>query len=393
MKDVNYFATCPKGLEQLLEEELRHLGAGATKQTVAGVMFKGTLEFAYKACLWSRFANRILLPIITFPAKNAEELYKGASKIWWQDHLSADKTFVVNFSGVSDNLKHTQFAAQKIKDAIVDQFRAKTGARPSVDKRTPDLRINGVLRRNQVTLSIDLSGESLHRRGYRLEGASAPLKENLAAAILHRANWPEIARKGGSLVDPMCGSGTILIEALLMAADIAPNLQRQRFGFQGWKHYRESSWLPIIAEAKQRAKQGKQMLLATIYGYDIDPEVITIAQANIECAGLASHIKVKTQDVKYLTNETKKIFGLCICNPPYGERLAEVEDLLQLYRILAKKWQENFLNWEAALLTGNVEVSKQMGLKAYKKYALFNGTIPCELLLFHLKPEWFVGSH
>lgn len=391
MKHERFFATCPKGLEQLLEEELQNLNATDTKQTVAGVHFKGSLETAYRACLWSRFASRILLPLATFPAVDAEDLYKGASKIPWLQHLSVQTTFLVNFSGASDALKHTQFAAQIIKDAIVDQFRAKKGERPSVDKVDPMLRINAFLRKGVVTISLDLSGESLHRRGYRLEGGAAPLKENLAAAILYRAKWLDVAKKGGSLLDPMCGSGTLLIEGVMMAADIAPGLFRKKFGFEGWKQHDKASWQKLQLEARERAKQGKLMLLSTVHGYDVNPDVILLANSNIKRAGLTNFIKLQVADVSQLSNhQIKKTYGLCITNPPYGERLFEEQDLLPLYREFAKKLKENFLNWEAAIFTGNPELSKNMGLRAYKKYSLYNGMIPCQLLLFHLTPEWFI---
>jgi 23S rRNA (guanine2445-N2)-methyltransferase / 23S rRNA (guanine2069-N7)-methyltransferase len=388
-----FFATCPKSLELLLEEELQSLGASQTRQTVSGVTFQGSLEMAYKACLWSRLANRILLPLTSFPAGTAEELYQGASKVRWHEHMDEATTFVVNFTGMSDDLQHTQFAAQKVKDAIVDQFRRKSGARPSVDKQSPMVRINAVLRKGQVTLSLDLSGDSLHRRGYRLDGGEAPLKENLAAAILIRAKWPEIAKQGGCLVDPMCGSGTLLIEGLLMAADIAPGLNRQRFGFQGWKLHQPKLWEKLRQEAEARAKQGKLTLLNTVYGFDVNPKAIEDAKSNVSRAGFSKFINLSVLDLKQLSSHNiNKTFGLCIVNPPYGERLEEAETLMPLYKILTLKLKENFLNWEAAILTGNTELTRTMGLRAYKKYAFYNGTIPCQLLLFHIKPEWFINQ-
>ncbi len=393
MNSEKFFATCPKGLEGLLQEELDKLGAKTTKQTVAGVTFSGPLDLAYRACLWSRFANRILLPLSTFPVDDAESLYRGAGYIQWLRHMSVDTTFIVNFTGTSESINHTQFAAQTIKDAIVDQFRDIKGERPSVDKADPDLRINAILRRGYVTISIDLSGESLHRRGYRLDAGAAPLKENLAAAILQRANWPEIAKQGGSLLDPMCGSGSLLIEGVLMAADIAPGLYRKKFGFQGWKQYEEKTWIKLIEEAEVRAVKGKQSMLSTIHGVDVCDDYILQARANIRRVGLESFIQLTCADINQLSNkDIDKTYGLCICNPPYGERLEDEDTLLPLYRTLSKKLKENFLNWEAAILTGNTEVARRMGLRAFKKYALFNGAIPCQLLLFHIKPEWFIDA-
>lgn len=269
----------------------------------------------------------------------------------------------------------------------------KVGRRPSVAKVDPMVRINVVLRKGYATVSIDLSGESLHKRGYRLEGAAAPLKENLAAAILIRANWPQIAKNGGSLVDPMCGTGTLLIEGFLIAADIAPALTRKRFGFQGWKKYNSKLWEKIFQEAEARSKKGKQQLLSTFHGFDIDPQSISQAKNSVYRAGIANFIKFQELEIKQLfAKNVQRMNGLCIVNPPYGERLHEQEDLLPLYRLLAYKLKENFLNWEAAVFTGNVEIAKNMGLRAYKKYAFYNGTIPCQLLLFHIKPEWFIDK-
>lgn len=388
-----FFATCPKGLELLLEDELKSLGATFTKQTVAGVNFKGDMDVAYKACLWSRFANRILLPVSHTPITTGNDLYTAANKIKWYEHLDVDATFRVDFTGVYSEITNSHFGAQKIKDAIVDQFRNKFNRRPSVEKRNPMVRINAMLRKGYVTLSIDLSGESLHKRGYRVEGASAPLKENLAAALLHRANWPKLAQEGGSLVDPMCGTGTLLIEGVLIAADIAPGLLRKQFGFHGWKKYNEKLWQKLYEDALARAKQGKLTLHSTFHGFDIDDRAINQARACLARANLSHFVELDVKEIKYLTtHDIKKKFGLCITNPPYGDRLEEQENLLPLYRMLAYKLKENFLNWEAAIMTGNVEITKKIGLRAYKKYALFNGTIPCELLLFHIKPEWFVNK-
>ena len=207
----HFFATAPKGIEPLLADELRSLGAFEVAEGRSGVAFSGPLAIAYRACLWSRLASRVLLPLATFPATSPEELYAGVRSIDWSEHLSAESTLAVDASVSGSKITHSHYAALKIKDAVVDQFRDRTGDRPSVDAERPDVRINLYLLRDTATLSLDLSGDSLHRRGYRDEGVLAPLKENLAAAILIRAGWPEIAARGGALVDPMCGSGTLLL--------------------------------------------------------------------------------------------------------------------------------------------------------------------------------------
>ncbi|MBN2840948.1 MAG: 23S rRNA (guanine(2445)-N(2))/(guanine(2069)-N(7))-methyltransferase, partial [Coriobacteriia bacterium] len=235
-----YAATCPKGVEGILADELRSLGASDVCEGRAAVTFGGPLAVAYRACLWSRLASRVLLTLGEFPAATADDLYAGIAAVAWEDHVSPEGTIAIDVNGTTAGLTHTRFAAQKAKDAIVDRFRERTGSRPSVDFDRPDLRVNIRLHRERATLSLDLSGAPLHIRGYRLAGeqVDAPLKENLAAAVLVRAGWPAIAVRGGALVDPMCGSGTLVIEAALMAADVAPGLLRRRFGFERWRQHR-----------------------------------------------------------------------------------------------------------------------------------------------------------
>jgi 23S rRNA (guanine2445-N2)-methyltransferase / 23S rRNA (guanine2069-N7)-methyltransferase len=234
---MKFFATTPKGLELLLVEELRALGAEFVAEKLAGVEFSGELEVAYKACLWSRLANRILMPLKQIPASTPEELYAGVQTIEWDEHLNADATLLINFVSSQSNITHTLFGAQKVKDAIVDQLRQKYNTRPSVARDKPDVSINVYLHKNMATIGIDLSGESLHKRGIRVEHGIAPLKENLAAAILLRSGWKAVSAVGGTLIDPMCGSGTLLIEAAQMAANIAPGLSRDYFGFLSWKKH------------------------------------------------------------------------------------------------------------------------------------------------------------
>ena len=241
-----FFVTCPKDLEGLLEQELISLGAKETKQTVAGVKFVGDIILAYRVCLWSRLANRVLLVLATFNAEDADSLYHGVHRIKWLNHLRPDGSFVIDFVGISPTIKNSHFGALKVKDAIVDQIREATGKRPDINKEEPDLRINVYLYHEIATVSIDLSGESLHRRGYRSCPGAAPLKENLAAAILYRSRWPEFAKLGKPLFDPMCGSGTILIEAAMMAQDYAPGLLRKNFGFSKWLGHDRALWQKLL---------------------------------------------------------------------------------------------------------------------------------------------------
>lgn len=228
---MKFFAATPKGMEELLVDELKALGAQNVEKARAGAMFEGSVETAYRACLWSRIANRVFLPLKTFPAPTQEKLYAGVKSIKWSDHFTNDQTFAVDFASNQSQMTHTQFGALKTKDAIVDQFRSNTGIRPSIDVARPDIRINVYVLNDEATVSLDLSGDSLHKRGYRDEGTPAPLKENLAAAILMLAEWPRVAKEGGNFVDPMCGSGTLTIEAAMIAADRAPGLDRKYYGF------------------------------------------------------------------------------------------------------------------------------------------------------------------
>lgn len=388
-KHFNLFATSPKGLELLLVDELRGLGATDAAEKLAGVTFTGNLEVAYKACLWSRLANRILLQLGKDAASSPEELYKAVQAVNWSEHVDVDGTFAVHAICSQSKITHTLFAAQKVKDAIVDQFRDKFGKRPDVDKEYPNISVYVYIYRDQVTIYLDLSGGSLHRRGYRPAGGMAPLKENLAAAILIRAGWPEVIKQGGALMDPMCGSGTLLIEGGLMAADIAPGINREHFGFDDWKQHQPVIWKQIYKDAVARQQAGlKHMPL--IEGYDINPEAIKIAFENIERSGLHGKIHVEKRDLNVFAPKSSAESGLVVVNPPYGERLGEVDELAPLYTELGDRLKAGFAGWKAAMLTGNPELGKTMGLRSHKQYAFLNGDIPCKLLLFNVDQTYFV---
>ncbi|MFT6890787.1 MAG: 23S rRNA (guanine2445-N2)-methyltransferase / 23S rRNA (guanine2069-N7)-methyltransferase, partial [Halioglobus sp.] len=264
--DRQWFAACPRGLETLLTAELVELGADATRETVAGVYFEGPIAVGYRACLWSRLANRILLPVLSCDAPDADALYNELKKVNWEEFFLAEQTFAIDFSGQNDAIRNTLFGAQRSKDAIVDWFVENTGKRPSVEKRNPDIRLNIRLSKSRLIVGVDFSGGSLHRRGYRLSSGEAPLKENLAAALLIRADWPNIAARGGALIDPMCGSGTLLLEGAMMAADMAPGLTRDRFGFEAWKGHNPEQWRVIKKEAQARAEKGLSGSLPEIRG-------------------------------------------------------------------------------------------------------------------------------
>ena len=385
--------TCPKGLESLLREEATTLGLEEAREQVAVVSGQGDLETAYRLCLWSRLANRVLLMLARFPVDGPEALYQGVNAIDWAEHLDPAGTLAVEFSGQGAGIDNTHFGALKVKDAIVDRLRTPTGVRPSVDKTNPDLRVHLRLERGEAVLSLDLSGHSLHQRGYRLQQGAAPLKENLAAAILIRAGWPRIAAEGGALADPMCGVGTFLVEAGLMAAEVAPNLRRERWGFHGWLGHVPALWSRLHQDAEARAEAGLARPPLWIRGYEADPRLIQPARNNIERAGLSAWIRVYQGELaSFEPRPDREQTGLVICNPPYGERLGDEAALLYLYQHLGERLREACLGWEAGIFTGAPELGKRMGLRSHKQYALWNGALPCKLLLFRVEPEQFVTA-
>ena len=388
---LEFFITCPKGIEGLLLDELRGLGAESARETVAGVYAQGDLELGYRICLWSRLANRVLLVLDRFPASDAQGLYDGVARIDWAEHLAADGSLAVDFTGQLAGVDNTHFGALRVKDAIVDRLRTADGTRPSVDKVSPHLRVNVHCRNGEVQLALDLSGNSLHQRGYRLQQGAAPLKENLAAAVLIRANWPALAAEGAALADPMCGSGTFLVEAGLMAADIAPNLHRQHWGFSHWLQHVPALWQRLHAEAQQRATAGLARPPLWIRGYEADPRLLQPLRNNIQRAGLSEWIKVYQGELAtFAPNPDRGQAGLIVCNPPYGERLGDAASLVYLYQKLGDVLRHECTGWQAAIFTGNPELGRRMGIRSHKQYSLFNGALPCKLLMMDLQPERYI---
>ena len=330
-----WHAVCAKGTESLLADEIRELGGTVLKEPPMGVIWQGSQEAAYRVCLWSRLANRMMLPLVDDIVDNVEKLYDVARSIRWSEVFPASATFRIDFHGRSDFIRNTQFGAQKIKDAVVDGFREETGSRPDVDK-SGDIRIEAQLHKGRLKIFLNISGDSMHRRGYRLQPGLAPLKETLAAALLIRSGWPELAKQGKHLVDPMCGSGTFLLEAGLMAADIAPGLNRQQWGFEQWKGHDRKLWMSLLEEARERRTRGLEAMTNRLYGFDIDAAQIQSATKNLERSGLAGKIHLERRPVDQLRiqKETLAEGGLLICNPPYGERLSELPQLAPLYQSL-----------------------------------------------------------
>ena len=389
---LDFFASCPKGVESLLAEELATLGGEDIRQTVAGCHFRGVLEVAYRCCLWSRLANRILLHLRQIDAETRDFLYDGAKAIPWEDHFEPDATLAITFNGISREINNSHFGALVIKDAICDRLRDKADFRPNINKTSPDIRVHVRMSRNRADISLDLSGESLHRRGYRLDTGKAPLKENLAAALLVRAGWPEIAKQGGALVDPLCGSGTFLLEGALMAADIAPGLLRLNYGFHNWSGHVPKLWRELLEEARQRRTDGLAAMTNRFIGYEGDVRVVRQASENLRRSGLEKRIHIETRELANI-EPLKSISGLVISNPPYGERLGEESSLVWLYQHLGETFRNCFLGWKAAVITSNPTLSKRMGLRARKNYSFYNGALEARLLTFDIEEEWFFGAH
>lgn len=387
--EYTFFATCPKLLEGLLREELIALGAVRCKETVAGVYFEGTLATAYQACLWSRLANHILLPLAQINVHDPESLYHAVQSIDWTAHFLPTHTLKIQFSGQSDFINNTQYGAQLVKDAIVDQFREMLDERPTVDLLDPDIRIHAHLHYDTLHLSLSLSGESLHKRGYRQDGGDAPLKENLAAAILIRSGFAQNWQQYTYFVDPMCGSGTLLIEAAMIVMNIAPNLARRKFGFHAWLQHDAILWKSLHDTAVSVKSDTCRL---DIRGYDGSPRAISIARENIARAGFRDQIDVLVRELNKLSPPTHlgEKPGFLTTNPPYGERLGDFETLAPLYQYLGQQLRNHFSNWTIALFTGNPDLGKKMGIRAKKQYAFLNGTIHCKLLLMEINPQWFV---
>ncbi|MGB0360854.1 MAG: bifunctional 23S rRNA (guanine(2069)-N(7))-methyltransferase RlmK/23S rRNA (guanine(2445)-N(2))-methyltransferase RlmL, partial [Endozoicomonas sp.] len=381
---LTLFASCPKGVEALLAKELEELGASEVGQTVAGISFSGTQELAYRVCLWSRLASRVFLRLGEVNSSDKHKLYDGVQSFEWDEHLAQGGSFRVDFNGETPDINHTKFGSQLVKDAIVDQLRDRHGWRPSISSK-PDLRINVHARGTRTFVAIDLSGQSLHERGYRLEAGDAPLKENLAAALLLRAGWPEVAKSGGTLLDPMCGSGTFLIEGAMMAADIAPGLSRGRFGFDKWMGHIPKIWLNVLEEARSRRDVGLASLTSKMMGYEGLSNIVGRAKSNIQRAGLSKVITVSQQELGNLKIDESLPVGLVITNPPYGERMGGETSLVYLYKRLGEKIKQETPGWQAAIFTSSQALIRSLGMGPRKNYTLFNGALACKLYLYDVR--------
>lgn len=371
---LNCFAAVPRGAEELAGAELAALGIIEAKPGKGGVAFRTDLAGLYRANLWLRTASRVLVQLASFPCSSPAELYAGAYAIAWQELITPDMTLAVDCSLRDSALTHSGFVALKTKDAVVDRIRESCGSRPNVDTASPDVRINVHLHKNVCTISLDSSGDSLDRRGYRLERNEAPLRETLAAAVVALTGWD------GSipLADPMCGSGTIPVEAALMAAHIPPGLHRQ-FGFQRWLDYDNVLWDGICAAV---GKGISRVPVGLITGYDLDSRALLLAGRNAAKAGLEGQVHFFHSALLDFRPEGDK--GVVILNPPYGKRLGEEDDLRELYCQIGDVMKKRCRGWTGYVLTGNLELAKYIGLKASRRYVLYNGAIECRLLKYDL---------
>lgn len=378
-----FFAIVPRGFEDVAASELEALGAAGVEPGISGVGFSGGPEILYKANLWLRSASRVLMPLREFAAGHPMMLYDQVKRMNWEKWLTPDGTFAIECTLFNSQMTHSHYAELRAKDAVCDRFRERTGRRPSIDKERPDLRIHLFINNDRCILSIDSSGESLHRRGYRVDGSFAPVRENLAAALLLKAGYD------GSkpLFDPMCGSGTFLIEAALIAQRRAPGLNRDRFGFMGWPDFDPKLWQQVRREATAALRPLAD--LPPIVGTEIDTRTVEAARANAGAAGLSSAIKILHRDFRTLTDRAA-LFpeggedGFLITNPPYGERLGVDADLVALHRDLGDLFKKVFSGWTAHVLSANLEAAKFIGLKASRRHPLLHGGLDSRLLRFDL---------
>lgn len=368
------FATTARGFEELLKSELTELGAQDAKVAQGGVHYWADDETLYRTLLWSRLSSRILLPIVQAKVFSDLDLYSAVVGVNWLDYFDEKVHFFVDFNGTNQEIRHTQFGAMRVKDGIVDYFERHGRARPNVDKEQPDIRIHAYLNRDDVVLSLDLSGDALHMRGYREDTGKAPLRETLAAAIVLRSGW----QKGTPLVDPMCGSGTLLIEAAQMEAQIAPQLYRVHWGFDFWQGHNQAAWEKVKEEALALAEAEKQRENPPhFYGFDLDHRVLQKAKQNAKNAGVAHLMQWQQGDVAAIKNPSPNVAGTVICNPPYGERLGTTPALIALYSVFGQRLKQQFAGWNASIFSGEPSLLDCLRLRSHRQFKAKNGPLDC----------------
>lgn len=373
---ADFFASCPYEVSGILHDELAQLGMEKLEKTKSGVYFSSSWEGCYKVNLHSRIASRVYKPVLEFIAYDKDQLYNEILKHDFTKYISNKQTIAIDVKVKECKLHDQRFVAMRIKDAIVDQFRDQTGERPNVDSKNPDLRIHVKATKNNFWVALDTSGSSLYQRGYRTEVGIAPLKENLAAGLLMLTEWD----RKSALVDPMCGSGTFLIEAAMMYMNMAPGTLRKRFGFQSWKNYNKQVWEKLVNEAMEREIEAPEEKL--FFGYDIDNQMIKKARINAQNAGVENLISFKKETLSLVKPEVTK--GMIITNPPYGARIGEEDWLKDVYRDLGYCFKHSFKGWDCWVLSGNKDLILEMKLKATRRIMIFNGPIECRFLKYSM---------
>lgn len=361
------------GLEEVLAKELNDLGIGNTKIGNRAVYFSGNLSDLYNANIWLRTANRIIVPIEEFRISSVEDLYQYTKRIEWEKYFDTNQTFAIDSAVFSKLFNHTKFAALKAKDAIADRFREKFSKRPNIDTENPDIRINlHISQRNEVTMSLDSSGDPLFKRGYRDSRSMAPIKEDLAAGLILLSGWD----KKSTFVDLFCGSGTLLIEAAMIAKNIAPNLLRDQFGFENWKNFDKNLLNDLIDKAEKSTVEFDEKII----GVEISGRVLGMARANLNAAGLLKDVELHKKDFKAFKAPSSK--GMIVSNPPYGERLTD--DIVELYKSFGDNLKAQYNGFDAWIISSNLEALKKVGLRPSRKIKLYNGSLECRFMKYEM---------
>jgi putative N6-adenine-specific DNA methylase len=368
----NFFAPCPRGLEAVLASELAALGAQEVSAVEGGVAFAGSLALCYAANLESRVASRVLWRVGHAPYRTEHDVFAAARGLPWNTWFDVRRSMRVNVSAIRSPVKSLDFVTLRIKDAVCDAFRAIHGARPDIDTANPDVRIHAFLTHDEAVFYLDTSGEALFKRGWRAAGGEAPLRENLAAGILRLAGW----QPGTPLLDPMCGSGTFLVEAAMIALDVAPGLARP-FGFEKLENFDSGQWRTLRDTAKTRRRAASAL---PIHGSDKFGTVLTLARENLEAAGLEDAVQLKQADV--LESSPPAGAGIVVMNPPYGERLANHQELAAFYPKLGDALKQRYPGWTAYILSADMRLPRLIGLKASRRTPLYNGALECRLFEF-----------
>ncbi|KFA95650.1 bifunctional 23S rRNA (guanine(2069)-N(7))-methyltransferase RlmK/23S rRNA (guanine(2445)-N(2))-methyltransferase RlmL [Vibrio sp. ER1A] len=368
-----YLAVTSNGLENLLAQELEQLGLTSVKPVQAGVKFKASNEQIYRACLWSRYASRFVKVLSEFTCQDDMDLYLAASSINWINHFHSSKKFIVDFNGTNREIRNSQYGAMKVKDAVVDCFNKKNLPRPNISKDRADVRVHVRLHRDKALIGLDMVGSGLHQRGYRTEAGRAPLRETLAAAIVARSGW----KQGQNMLDPMCGSGTLLIEAAMLAANMAPGVKRQTWCFEALEDFEPEVWAEVKSEANVQARRGVKKTDSRFWGFDNDPKVLRTAKENAKRAGVEELINFELGDASQVTKPAEFGEGVVVCNPPYGERLGTEPGLIALYTEFGNQLKTQFGGCQASIFSSSDDLLSCLRMRAEKQFKLNNGALQC----------------